>query len=158
EYPYELVTNENFIKRIENLHRNMWENQNCSIIIYIKEGIYYDLNIFLYGDTHKEIEKEIDILKKRYTPSNTNIERIETLIGRYLRLKQDIKRKKELLTYLTTAKTRKRKIILYSIVIDLMNSINKKSKSLFYLAFEKNVGCSLIETKMINEFKQFLSL
>ncbi|MCX7909961.1 MAG: hypothetical protein N2505_00040 [Endomicrobia bacterium] len=164
EYPDELVTDENFIKYIDNVNSNIHcpspDDKNYLIMSYIKEGIYNNFNIFLlfvYGNTYKEITRIKNILEKKYKIHN-HIKRIKELIKKYLTLEKDEKVKKELLIYLTTAKTRKRKIILYSIVIDLMKSINKKSKSLFYLAFEKNVGYSLIETKMINEFKQFLSL
>ncbi|MCX7909955.1 MAG: hypothetical protein N2505_00010 [Endomicrobia bacterium] len=158
EYPYELVTNKHFIKRINNLRRKLWENKNLLIMWDIRESIHENLNIFLYGDTYKEIAQTKNILEKRYKLHNHNVKRIKELIGKYLTLEKDVKVKKELLIYLITIKTRKRKAILYPIIIDFMNSINKKNKSLFYLAFKKNFGVAFIETKMINEFKQFLSL
>ncbi|MCX7909958.1 MAG: hypothetical protein N2505_00025 [Endomicrobia bacterium] len=157
EYPYELVTSEEFMKRINNLNDRIENRENALIIRDIQEGIYKNLNIFLFGDTYKEIIKTKNILEKKYKLHNQNIKIIKELIKKYLTLEKNERLKKELLTYLTTTKTKKGKIILYPIVIDLMNSINKKSKSLFYLAFEKNIGCSLIETRMINEFKQFFS-
>ncbi|MCX7909956.1 MAG: hypothetical protein N2505_00015 [Endomicrobia bacterium] len=158
EYPDELVTNEEFIKRIDNLNCEIWENDNCLIISKIEESIYNNLNIFLYENTYEEIATTKNILEKKYKLHNQDIKIIKELIKKYLILEKDEKVKKELLTYLTTAKTKKRKIILYPTVIDFMNSINKKSKSLFYLACKNKTGFSLIETKMINEFKQFLSL
>ncbi|MCX7909957.1 MAG: hypothetical protein N2505_00020 [Endomicrobia bacterium] len=157
EYPYELVTNEEFMKRINNLNDRIENRENALIIRDIQEGIYKNLNIFLFGDTYEEVTMTKNILEKKYKLPD-HIKRIKELIRKYLTLEKDEKMKKELLTYLTTTKTKKRKIILYPIVIDLMNNINKRRKSLFYLAFEKNIGCSLVETKMINEFKQFLSL
>ncbi|MCX7910065.1 MAG: hypothetical protein N2505_00565 [Endomicrobia bacterium] len=158
EYPYELVTNKKFIKRINVLNRQSWAGNNSLIISNIQEGIYNNLNIFLFGDTYKEIIKTKNILEKKYKLYNQDIKIIKELIGKYLTLEKDEKLKKELLTYLTTTKTKKRKTILYPIIIDLMNNINKKRKNLFYLAFKNRTGFSLIETKMINEFKQFFSL
>ncbi|MCX7909959.1 MAG: hypothetical protein N2505_00030 [Endomicrobia bacterium] len=162
EYPYELVMNKDFIKRLENFSNKITyssiNNKNHLIIDYIYESIQKNLNIFLYGDTYEKISQMKNILEKNYELDDQNIKIIKELIGRYLKLEKDKKVKKELLAYLITTKTEERKTILYPIVIDLMNNINKERKSLFYLAFKKNVGFSLIETKMINEFKQFLSL
>ncbi|MCX7909960.1 MAG: hypothetical protein N2505_00035 [Endomicrobia bacterium] len=159
EYPCELVMNKDFIKRLENFSNKTTHSSNRKhlIINCIYESIQNNLNIFLYGDTYEKISQMKNILEKNYELDDQNIKIIKELIGRYLKLEKDKKVKKELLAYLITTKTEERKTILYPIVIDLMNNINKKSKSLFYLAFEKNIGCSLIETRMINEFKQFLS-
>ncbi|MCX7910064.1 MAG: hypothetical protein N2505_00560 [Endomicrobia bacterium] len=152
EYPYELVTNKKFIKRLENF------SEDSLAIRYIYQSICNDLNIFLYTGKYKEISQKQNILEKRYQLNGKHIRIIKELIGEYLTLEPDITRRKELLTYLITTKTKERKTILYPIVIDFMNNMNKERKSLFYLAFKKNIGCSLIETEMINSFKQFISV
>ncbi|MCX7910063.1 MAG: hypothetical protein N2505_00555 [Endomicrobia bacterium] len=136
------------------LHEDFLQCLNNKDIYKIKESLNKNINVLLYFGTK---DKSLTHAKKVLEEGKIQIKTIEKLINNYLMIEKDLKNKKELLAYFVSAKTKERKNKLYPVISNFIKQTNQQRKSLFYLAFQKNVGFSLIETEMINLFKQFLS-
>ncbi|MCX7909962.1 MAG: hypothetical protein N2505_00045 [Endomicrobia bacterium] len=144
-YPSDLVLSKDFIELLD-------DSKKKKVVI---EGINNNINVLVYIKfSYEQIEKIKNVLEKRKIDISTTEEIIKTYLEK---IEKDNKIKRTFTAYLSAVKN-ERKIVLYPVIIDAINKINQQRKSLFYLAFQKNVGFSLIETEMINLFKQFISI